>query len=573
MRDAGTQDREEWRRAGTAALFVAGAWLFLAVFFDFYYDLNDDTAMRDILSGIYTGTPNGHNIQMLYPLGWCIAMCYRLLPSVPWYGIFLCGCQFLALWLSVSTVLTYVKGREKQSAAALLLTLGGLAVAVYEFVFIQYTVTAGLLVCGALVRLYCGPDAEETGFYRFHLVTALLFVTAFFLRTEMALLLCPFLGLAVLFRVYGKSRRALYLYGSVLLTMAVFMGAGLAADRAAYGSGDWKSFRQFFDDRTRLYDFYGLPEYETNRLFYESIGLSEAQYTLLENYNFDLDEGIHTDSMHQIAEYAAARQEAGPARRLYLSVYTYLYRFTHGQELAFDLLVVFSYFFLLKAGTAGKNRRLLGGLFLLLIVRTGLWLFLLYRGRVPERITHPLYLAELAMLGMFFLREAAVFQWKKYEKSAILSLYVLLFACTALAGGEAAWREYQAREQRNGQWQTFQAYCRERPEQFYYLDVYSTVAYSEKLFSDTSTAYRNFDLLGGWCVKSPAAAEKRKRAGLEDARTALLSGKAYFVSDHTKEERNPDFLTAYYREMGTDILVRQEDTCGSFSIYKIVETD
>ena len=113
MRDAGTQDREEWRRAGTAALFVAGAWLFLAVFFDFYYDLNDDTAMRDILSGIYTGTPNGHNIQMLYPLGWCIAMCYRLLPSVPWYGIFLCGCQFLALWLSVSTVLTYVKGREK----------------------------------------------------------------------------------------------------------------------------------------------------------------------------------------------------------------------------------------------------------------------------------------------------------------------------------------------------------------------------------------------------------------------------------------------------------------------------
>lgn len=573
MRNAGTQDRERWRSAGTAALFVVGVWLFLAVLFDFYYDLNDDTAMRDILSGIYTGTPDGHNIQMLYPLGWCIAMCYRLQPSVPWYGIFLCGCQFLALWLSVSTVLTYGKGREKQPAAALLLTLGGLAVAVYEFVFIQYTVTAGLLVCGVLVRLYCGPDVEKTGFYRFHLVTVFLFVTAFFLRTEMALLLCPFLGLAVLFRAYGKGQRALYLYGSVLLTMAVLMGAGLAVDRAAYGSGDWKAFRQFFDDRTQVYDFYGLPDYETNRAFYESIGLSEAQYTLLENYNFDLDEGIHRDSMHQIAQYAAAHQETGPARRLYLSVYTYLYRFTHGQELAFDLLVVFSYFFLLKAGTAGKNRRLLGGLFLLFIVRTGLWLFLLYRGRVPERITHPLYLAELVMLGMFFLREAAVFQWKKYEKSAILSLYVLLFACTALAGGEATWREYQAREERNGQWQMFQAYCRERPDRFYYLDVYSTVAYSEKLFSGTSTAYRNFDLLGGWCVKSPAAAEKRKRAGFENAGEALLSGKAYFVSDHTKEERNPDFLTAYYREMGTDILVRQEDTCGSFSIYRIVETD
>ena len=36
----------------------------VGVFFDYYYDLNDDVLMKDILAGVYTGIPEGHNIQM-----------------------------------------------------------------------------------------------------------------------------------------------------------------------------------------------------------------------------------------------------------------------------------------------------------------------------------------------------------------------------------------------------------------------------------------------------------------------------------------------------------------------------
>ena len=50
----------------------------MAVCFDFYYDLNDDTMMKDIMSGVYSGMPDGHNMQTLYPLGALIALCYRL---------------------------------------------------------------------------------------------------------------------------------------------------------------------------------------------------------------------------------------------------------------------------------------------------------------------------------------------------------------------------------------------------------------------------------------------------------------------------------------------------------------
>ena len=35
--------------------------LVLSIRFDFYYDLNDDVFMRNVMSGAYTGMPDGHN--------------------------------------------------------------------------------------------------------------------------------------------------------------------------------------------------------------------------------------------------------------------------------------------------------------------------------------------------------------------------------------------------------------------------------------------------------------------------------------------------------------------------------
>lgn len=101
------------------------------------------------------------------------------------------------------------------------------------------------------------------------------------------------------------------------------------------------------------------------------------------------------------------------------------------------------------------------------------------------------------------------------------------------------------------------------------MDVYSTVAYSEKLFADISPAYRNFDLLGGWCVKSPIADRKRAAAGRENAYEDLPEGRAYFVTDSTKEARQPDFLISFYEKKGRKVLVKEVDRCGDFAIYQV----
>ena len=76
------------------ALILAGI---LAARFDFYYDLNDDVLIKDILSGVYSGTPDGHTMQLLYPLGALLALLYRGL-SIPVFGAFLLFCQFGSIW-------------------------------------------------------------------------------------------------------------------------------------------------------------------------------------------------------------------------------------------------------------------------------------------------------------------------------------------------------------------------------------------------------------------------------------------------------------------------------------------
>ena len=91
----------------TFAVMGASA-LLMGLFFDFYYDMNDDTMMRDIMSGIYSGAPDGHNMQTLYPLGALIALCYRIYGSFPWYGAFLFLCQFGCFFLTGVRLCTLV---------------------------------------------------------------------------------------------------------------------------------------------------------------------------------------------------------------------------------------------------------------------------------------------------------------------------------------------------------------------------------------------------------------------------------------------------------------------------------
>ena len=92
-----------------SALIVVLVMLFSALAGDYYFDLNDDVLMKDILSGAYTGIPEGNNIQMLYPISAFISVLYRIVRGLDWYGIFLCFLQALCVFVITYKILEISK--------------------------------------------------------------------------------------------------------------------------------------------------------------------------------------------------------------------------------------------------------------------------------------------------------------------------------------------------------------------------------------------------------------------------------------------------------------------------------
>ncbi len=239
-----------------ASAFLLGLLLFVGVRYDYYYDLNDDVLIKDLMAGVYTGEPEGHNIQVLYPLSLAISLGYRIFPRMPVYGIFLCLCQYGCLWLIMERSLCFCKRTQGKIFLAAAEVTGVCGLFLEHLVFVQYTVTSALLSAAAAFLFLTSqensafseeevvPEGKTVGrFIRRNIPSILLAVLSFQLRTEMMGLLMPLLCVAGLYRWSVEERiftRENYKkYFTVL--GAVLAGMAVESLLAVSGSPMWSS--------------------------------------------------------------------------------------------------------------------------------------------------------------------------------------------------------------------------------------------------------------------------------------------------------------------------------------------
>ena len=309
----------------------------LACRFDYYYDLNDDVLMKEILSGNYTGVPEGHNIQMLWLVSAAISLLYRIIRIVPWYGIFLCACQFGALFLILNRSFGICTSRKAKLTVGLVETLLFFSMMMEHLVAVQYTITCTMLAAAAVFWfLTSKPQKEPVLFIRSNIPAILLVFLAYLIRSEMLLLVLPMICVAGVVKwsfeekVFTKENFIKYLGVIGLILLSLLIGEG--THRIAYGSKEWRTFTTLFDNRTELYDFQKIPSYQENKEFYDRIGISESEQILFDNYNFGIDEEIDETIMGQIADYAGElNQEAQPFIPKFQKYFKlYVYRFLGG---------------------------------------------------------------------------------------------------------------------------------------------------------------------------------------------------------------------------------------------------
>ena len=135
--------------------------------------------------------------------------------------------------------------------------------------------------------------------------------------------------------------------------------------------------------------------------------------------------------------------------------------------------------------------------------------------------------------------------------------------------------EQERREQVNKTMEEFRSYAAAHPENYYLMDVYSTVDFSEKLLAADGEAYKNYDLLGGWVFHSPLQREKvEKYSGSQDIplSEALLGEGFCFVIESTGDI-SP--IENWYKAQGTTPEFTEIDRVGSgdnpLIIYQLSE--
>jgi len=564
-----------------ALAMVVCLFIFAGFSFDFYYDLNDDVMIKDILSGAYTGKPDGHSIQMLYPISWMISLLYRIIPVFPWQGMFLCACHGVCFYLIAKRSLSFVIDNWKKITLILVETLVIIALFIWELVIVQYTITAALLAAVACFLVLTSDREQECDWREFlkqQIVPILLVILAFNVRSEMLLLMSPFIAFSGILKWSEEKKifavTTIKKYLGLIVTILLGMGISLLADYIAYSGSDWKEFRNFFDARTKVYDYTWYPEYEEAEEFYRSIGVPPAKIALIDNYNFGLDESIDAKMLWDIADYAEELDVKEPfLHRLKNVLVEYKWRTLHEQDAPYNFFVLMAYGMVAALALVFKDKTVIWKIPALIVFRTIPWMYVILANRVPNRISHPLYYIELIILCAWILSyckknknvDASDQKAVKIQKGRNRSLMIcaILVSAHALIQIPAMWQMVDAeivrRESVNEVMVKFDAYAKSNSENYYYMDVYSTVAFSEKMFADVDNSQKNYDLLGGWVSGSPLQKQVTTNYYKDMLSRAelLLLDNFYFVIE---DGRDISFLRDFYRTLGMEIEVNIADT-------------
>ena len=598
-------------------LVVLGVYAFCGYFFDFFYDLNDDMVIKDILAGVYTGVPDGHTNQMLYPIGWFLGCFYRLLPKAPIFGIFLCVCFGMCFGMISYRIQSFFNDRKVKAVTTILLIGVFTSLMLWELIYVQYSVVCGVLSGTACFWFYTTPVNSIVGeFWKKNLPALFLVWLAFLVRSEMLLLTGPFLAAAGLWHwieatmdekendmaignvkiwKYIFSKRNMGKYIGFVAALLMGLGVSAGADYFAYGSGQWQEYRGFFDARTDVYDYTWYPSYDKQQEFYEQHGISEIQYKLIDNYNFGLDQSITENTLEIIASYGEKPKMLGSLGfRIKNSGIELFKRLFSVTDMPYNCFVLVGYGLVIGLAVVQKEKKYLWKLLVLFVMRWIPWFYLTFVQRAVDRITHPLYVIEFLLLLALLIKELydrPLWNVEKYYRMAaagVLAAAVLVSLPFSFGQVKA---EQSRREQLLQGQKLWDDYAKANPDNYYYLDVYSTVSFMEKMFKEVDNSRKNYDLLGGWVYHSPLQEESRKayvdisserNSVLEkDSATqtenasiaeALLLDNFYFVAESICDVT---FIEEYYASQGKKVVLELEDTVGEgenpFLVYKVME--
>jgi hypothetical protein len=543
-----------------SAIYIILIWNLIP----FVYGIIDDRSMMEIVSGQYLGYPDAHTIFSGYWYSLILTGLYNLLPQVDWYAglyIFLQGCCMVIVLLRFYG--WYTK-RNTRLLATGLVYLFFAAFCMQGLVQLSFTTTAA--IAGAIV-VFWYLTAEEIRWMDILLLFGMGLWTCQ-VRYDIFYMIVPVCGVVWLFRTFTPEKKNVWHF-AVPVAVGGILLLQFAGNAVGYGSEEWKSYEQYNDARSMIYDYpeYALPTYDEAEVFYQSIGIEKkSRARTLMNYNYTADDRITPGFF---AEYIQAYEQAFPSatgrlQKIVQSVKAYgkgilSLRFHVKHLLALGLYFLLAVWYLWK-----KQWLLLGRTVSVVGLQILLWLYLLYAGRIPERV---IYSMNLMMIVTVAALGSEVFRGKMFAKkwiSTLLVLVILGFGIAGIQNVRTLRQENQETAHQNENIEELKTYCSEHPENFYFNDVTSLAFTTWNVHLWTDEPYgMNYMSLGDWMSFSPIWQEKLAQNGIHSVRDALYeSDNVYLICSFDK---GIEYLELLY----DGVTVTEVDKVAGFGIYKL----
>ena len=491
---------------------------------------NDDVFLQELVSGAMTGTPESHLIYIGYLTGLLLSRLYIILPQVPWYGLWLCGC----LYGSVVYIICKLSLLIEDKLWRMVFFAGSMLVCC-AFLFqhllsLQYTTVTAVLAAAGVVAFLCTKPCDNIKEYLSNSIPGFVFwILSFELRNKACFMILAVFVVLVIVRIFKekKNLKAIMAYIGVLMGLIVMLSA---VEVVAYSSQEWQEFKRYNEAREELLDFKGYPLYDDYAAVYEELGISSSVYDAAKNhYLLLLEENINAEAFETLVELKEKN----------FDVITFIKEFIIEQYFSYGDYPINFFVHFLYIATAVllilfRRKQFLWEVAGLFAARSAIWAYLVLGGRIVPWVTQGLYIMEFFVL-VSILACSKLWNESNPIKGSSFVLKMLLFCLTACVttgiirtNTVIDYNKYARIEAEN--YIDLREYCTEHEENLYLMDVLSVYGVNHYALAEMPESAGNMVLLGGWPVKSPWSGRIGANYGIDSYMDAVRTkDNVYFI--------------------------------------------
>ncbi len=555
---------------------------------------NDNIYLKTVVSGEMTGTPEMRGYHLGIISGFIMSSLYKLTGNyVPWFGIILCLYAGIVIWYVLYNLATACKKWYMSLCCLAVGLLVSSSIFFRYFVQTQFTIIGGFLGAGAALALALVQIDKTVKENRANLIMLFVFaLLSFSVRSSAFYRISPFLGMILLDKFIdylGNKKEShfavlVFAAGVIVLSMVINILAG----KIAYSSEDWKSYDKYNELRADMVDYEGFPDYEIYRDVYEKYGIKESSYrALTEHYNLILDKNINEESLAALDEITRenrSRNNADLLGRLKEVFSSIIERnIKDYTDRPINVFVFWMYAAVIVLAVLSKKFKAVRDVGFLIVARMFDWIYLVYNGRYPFRVTQIIYVAEL------FLLVAIAIKYRLWERafkkpftrlkiSPVFIASVLVICFIAVRFGLPVMRNVKNEaigfDKMSVCFSELEDYLEDHPDNFYFFDM-TNLHYKERTLGFGESAYENYVYMGSWITNSPWYNDKLKAHGIEDPAVSLVERDDLYIIYQVDNTGSRDFLDEYFEEHfpGTKINKADEFVSSNGFVYEILSVE